>query len=78
MLGFAPGSSAPDDFLVGKSLVTAESQASASNQTTRIVAQDGSCLHVTADLVSNRVDLWIARDQVIKAVVEGPPGPSPA
>jgi hypothetical protein len=55
-------------------LKTAEALASASHQTTRIVAQNGTCLNITADLVSNRADLWIVNGQVIKAVVEGPYG----
>jgi hypothetical protein len=67
---FAPGTSEPDSALVGKSLEVAESLASASHQTTRIVAANGTCETITSDLVSNRVDLWIVKGQVIKAVVE--------
>jgi len=69
---FAPGTSEPDGALVGKSLKAAEALASASHQTTRVVAQDGTCVNITADLVSGRADLWVVNDQVIKAVVEGP------
>jgi len=68
---FAPGTSEPDGSLVGMPLTTAESRASSTNQTARIVAQDGNCTNVTSDLVSNRVDLWIVNGRVIKAVVEG-------
>ncbi len=71
---FAPGTSEPDSSLVGKSLKAAESLASASHQMTRIVAQNGTCVNITSDLVSNRADLWIVKGQVIKAVVEGPFG----
>ena len=71
---FAPGTSEPDSSLVGKSLKAAESLASASHQTTRIVAQNGTCETITADLVSNRADLLIVNGRVIKAVVEGPFG----
>jgi hypothetical protein len=71
---FAPGTSEPDSALVGKSLKAAETLASASHQTTRIVAQNGTCVNITADLASNRADLWIVNGQVIKAVVEGPYG----
>ena len=70
---FAPGTSQPDSSLVGKSLTTAVSLASASHQTTRIVGQDGTCMNITSDLVGNRVDLWIVNDRVIKAVLETPP-----
>jgi GH24 family phage-related lysozyme (muramidase) len=68
---FAPGASEPESSLVGKSLNAAESLASASDQTTRIIAQNGTCQTITSDLVSRRADLWIVRGQVIKAVVEG-------
>jgi hypothetical protein len=73
LLTFAPGTSDADSALVDKSLKTAEALASASHQTTRIVARNGSCVNVTADLVSSRADLWIVNGRVIKAVVEGPP-----
>ena len=69
---FAPGTSRPDSSLVGKSLKTAESLALAAHQTTRVVAQDGSCNAITSDLVGNRVDLCVINDVVVKAVVEGP------
>ena len=69
---FASGTSRPDSSLVGKSLKTAESLALAAHQTTRVVAQDGSCNAITSDLDGNRVDLWVINDVVVKAVVEGP------
>ena len=69
---FAPGTSRPDSSLLGKSLKTAESLALAAHQTTRVVAQDGSCNAITSDLAGNRVDLWVINDVVVKAVVEGP------
>jgi hypothetical protein len=53
-------------------LKAAETLVSASHQTTRVVAQDGTCVNITSDLVSSRADLWIVNDHVIKAVVEGP------
>lgn len=71
---FAPGTSEPDSALVGKSLKAAETLASASHQTTRIVAQNGTCVNITSDLVGNRIDLWLVNGQVIKAVLEGPFG----
>ena len=71
---FAPGTSEPDRALVGKSLKAAETLATASHQTTRIVAQNGACMSIISDLVNNRTDLWIVNSQVIKAVVEGPFG----
>ena len=67
---FAPGTSQPDAPLVGKSLAAAKVLASRSNQTWRIVAQNGTCMAVFSDLVWNRVDLWIVNDRVIKAVLE--------
>ena len=70
---FAPGTSQPDSSLAGKSLTTAESLALAAHQTTRVVAQDGSCNAITSDLDGNRVDLWVINDRVIKAVLEAPP-----
>jgi len=69
-MDFAPGTSEPDSSLVGKSLTTAVRLAAASNQTTRILGQDGTCMISYSDLVWNRVDLWIVNDRVIKAVLE--------
>ncbi len=48
--------------------------ASDSHQTTRVVARNGTCVNITSDLVSSRIDLWIVDDRVIKAVEEGPVG----
>jgi hypothetical protein len=67
---FAPGDSQPDAALVGKSLAAAKVLASRSNQTLRIVAQNGACNGTFSDLVWNRLDLWIVNDRVIKAVLE--------
>ncbi len=69
---FAPGTSQPDDSLVGKSLATAASLAAASHQVTEVIAENGTCNTITGDIVSNRVDLWIVDGRVVKAVVERP------
>jgi hypothetical protein len=70
---FAPGTSQPDTVLVGKSLSGARALIEASAQTSRIVADNGTCENVTLDLQSGRVDLWIIDGRVVKAVLEGSP-----
>jgi hypothetical protein len=73
-LAFGPGASQPDAALVGKTLTEAQKLAADSGQITRVVAENGSCSAVTADVVFRRVDLWVVNGQVVKAVREAPPG----
>ena len=42
-------------------------RARSSGDSYRTVAQDGRCLTITADLVSDRVDFWVFHGKVIEA-----------
>ncbi len=70
--GFYPGTAQTDSTLIGKKVSAAMDLVAAANQTWRIVAHNGICNAVTADLQAGRVDVWVMNGRVVKAVLETP------
>jgi hypothetical protein len=69
---FGPGGSTPATNLVGHSLAHAYQVAEANHSSVLVVAHDGTCLTVIADLRLGRIDTWTVGNRVVKAIIEGP------